>query len=254
MLRVLCFLLLSLSLAVPVKGVGADPVTVFAAASTQQAVDTIIAQCPDRIGVKCRAVYAASSTLARQIASGAPADIFISANQKWMQYLADNAFIEAESLRVLARNKLVVIAPSTVAMRISNAEDLIRHLSKDRIALGDPAHVPAGIYAKQALVTLGVWDQLKAKTLRMPHVRAALAVVARGEANTGIVYATDAAITPDVKIEYTFDAATHAPIEYPIALVKGRANAATKQVFALFSSAFGRAIFKAAGFDVEVGS
>ncbi len=233
---------------------GAEPVTVFAAASTQQAVDTVLATCKKQIGIECRAVFAASSTLARQIASGAPADIFISANQKWMRYLSDNAFILSESTRTLAQNKLVVIAPTSSAMTISNADDLIHWLSQDRVALGDPAHVPAGIYAKQALTSLGAWDQLQAKTLRMPHVRAALAVVARGEANAGIVYATDAVVSSDVKIVYTFAASTHDPIDYPVALVKGRDSAAAKRVFALFSSQQGRSAFQKAGFDIEVGS
>lgn len=254
MLRTIFLFSFVLLFSVPGKGVGGEPVTVFAAASTQQAVDAVLATCKEKIGLECRAVFAASSTLARQIASGAPADIFISANQKWMRYLSDNAFVVAESTRVISRNKLVVIAPTPSAMTIANADDLIYWLAQDRVALGDPAHVPAGIYAEQALASLGAWDQLKAKTLRMPHVRAALAVVARGEANAGIVYATDAAVSPDVKIVYTFEASTHAQIDYPMALVKGRDNATVKRVFALLSSAVGRAAFQKAGFDVEVGS
>lgn len=254
MWRVICVLSLGLLFAVPGKGIGAEPVTIFAAASTQQAVDTVLATCIEQVGVECRAVFAASSTLARQIASGAPADIFISANQKWMQYLSDNAFVISESARILAQNKLVVIAPKSSAMTISNADDLIHWLRQDRIALGDPAHVPAGIYAKQALTSLGAWDELRTKTLRMPNVRAALAVVARGEANAGIVYATDAVVSSDVKIVYTFADQTHTQIDYPMALVKDRDSAAVKRVFALFSSSQGRAAFQKAGFDFKVGS
>jgi len=139
-------------------------------------------------------------------------------------------------------------------MTISNADDLIHWLRQDRIALGDPAHVPAGIYAKQALTSLGAWDQLRTKTLRMPNVRAALAVVARGEANAGIVYATDSVVSSDVKTVYTFADKTHTQIDYPMALVKGRDSAAVKRVFALFSSPQGRAAFQKVGFDLEVDS
>lgn len=254
MLRSIFLFSFVLLFSVPGKGIGGEPVTVFAAASTQQAVDAVIATCKEHIGTECRAVFAASSTLARQIASGAPADIFISANQKWMQYLSDNAFVVSESTRVISRNKLVVIAPTSSAMMIKTADDLIHWLRQDRIALGDPDHVPAGIYAKQALTSLGAWDQLRTKTLRMPNVRAALAVVARGEANAGIVYATDANVSADVKIVYTFAAQTHTQIDYPMAMVKGRDSDAAKRVFALFSSLQGRAAFQKAGFDIETGS
>ena len=254
MLRSIFLFSFVLLFSVPGKGIGGEPVTVFAAASTQQAVDAVLATCKEKIGTECRAVFAASSTLARQIASSAPADIFISANQKWMRYLSDNAFVVPESTRVISRNKLIVIAPTSSAMTIKTADDLIHWLRQDRIALGDPDHVPAGIYAKQALNSLGVWDQLRTKTLRMPNVRAALAVVARGEANAGIVYATDAVVSPDVKVVYTFAPETHTQIDYPMALVKGRDSDAVKRVFALFSSPQGRAAFKKAGFNVENGS
>lgn len=226
------------------------PLTVFAAASTQQAVDAVLAKCPEVIARPCRGVFAASSTLARQIASGAPADIYISANLKWMRYLVDNRFIVAERVRVLASNRLVVVAPRTLDVAVPNDAALVAWLGRDRIAVGDPAHVPAGIYAEQALRRLGAWDALQGRLLRMPNVRAALAVVARAEANAGIVYATDAAVSADVKIVYRFSSSLHDPIRYPIAPVQGRKDAAIEKLIALFVSATGKAAFSQVGFEV----
>ncbi len=230
-----------------------EPVTVFAAASTQQAVETVLAQCQSKLGLACRGVYAASSTLARQIASGAPADIYISANMKWMRYLDENKYVVRSSIQVLAANRLVVIAPSNSTVSFKMTSDLITWLASDRIAVGDPEHVPAGIYTKQTLVALNAWPVLEAKLLRMPNVRAALAVVARGEAAAGIVYGTDAGVSDGVKIVYRFDNKLHDPIRYPIANVVGRDTDAARRVLEMFTSTLGRDAFKAAGFDVEGG-
>ncbi len=235
---------------------GADdhPLTVFAAASTQQAVEAVLLHCPDKLKRPCRGVFAASSTLARQIAGGAPADIYISANLKWMTYLVDNRYVSSDGVRVMASNRLVVVAPSALAGSLSNAlpddRSLIDWMGRDRIAVGDPAHVPAGIYAEQTLRSLNAWDSLGARLLRLPNVRAALAVVARAEANAGIVYATDAAVSRDVSIVYRIDEAFHDPIRYPIAPVAARENADVEKLMDLFTSAIGKTAFRNAGFEV----
>ncbi len=235
---------------------GADehPLTVFAAASTQQAVETVLLNCPEKLKRSCRGVFAASSTLARQIASGAPADIYISANLKWMTYLVDNRFVSSDGVRVMASNRLVVVAPTALASSLSNHlpddKSLIDWLARDRIAVGDPAHVPAGIYTEQTLRSLNVWDRLGDRLLRLPNVRAALAVVARAEANAGIVYATDAAVSKDVSIVYRFDGALHDPIRYPIAPVAIRDNVDVGKLMDLFTSAIGKTAFRNAGFEV----
>lgn len=229
------------------------PVTIFAAASTQQAVEAVIAACPTLAGTPCRGVYAASSTLARQIDGGAPADLYVSANMKWMDYLQSHGLIVDASRRVIAANRLVAIAPSGDSVTIADQDALLVWLGRDRIALGDPEHVPAGIYAKQALSKLGAWGTLQSRIVAMPNVRAALAVVARGEASAGIVYATDARVTKDVRVVYAFDENLHVPIRYPLALIKNRDSAAAQRVHALFLSETGRNAFKSAGFQVEPG-
>lgn len=240
-----------IALALPAKA--AAPVTIFAAASTQQAVETVIAACPLLAGTECRGVYAASSTLARQIDSGAPADLFVSANLKWMDHLQAHGRIVDASRHVIAANRLVAIAPDNDDVAIVSQDALIAWFGRDRIALGDPAHVPAGIYAKQTLTALGAWETLRSRVVAMPNVRAALAVVARGEASAGIVYATDARVTKDVRVVFTFAENLHVPIRYPLALIKDRDGAAARRVYALFLSDTGWNAFKAAGFQVETG-
>ncbi|MEX0693369.1 MAG: molybdate ABC transporter substrate-binding protein, partial [Rhodospirillales bacterium] len=231
----------------PAAALAGEPLTIFAAASTQQAVEAVIAECPKKIKVSCRGVYAASSTLARQIAGGAPADIYLSANMKWMRYLDENKHVVSSSIQVLAANRLVVIAPSKSTVSIKTADDLISWLTNDRIAVGDPAHVPAGIYAEQTLRSLNRWTALEGKLLRMPNVRAALSVVARGEAAAGIVYATDSLIAANVRTVYRFENTLHDPIRYPVAIVTGHDTERTRSLMALFNSTTGREAFKAAG-------
>ncbi len=238
----------------PVSALADAPLTVFAAASTQQAVEAVLAECPKKFMVPCRGVYAASSTLARQIAGGAPADIYISANTKWMHYLDENKMVVTDSIKVLAANQLVAVAPLGATVTIANVQDLIDWLGKDRIAVGDPAHVPVGIYTEQTLRSLNAWALLETKMLRMPNVRAALAVVARGEAGAGIVYATDSLVTKNVRTVYRFENSLHDPIRYPAAIVTGHDTERTRRLMVLFASTLGRDAFKAAGFEVDGGS
>ena len=204
-------------------------ITVFAAASLTNAIQTAANRYEEETGAHIRLSLASSSTLARQIAAGAPADIYISANQKWMDWLSDQDLITANSRHDILANNLVLIAPtnSTLAPLTDITKDtsLLGLIdANDRIALGDPDHVPAGIYAKQALTTLGQWENLAPRLARADNVRAALSLVERGEAPLGIVYRTDAMISDGVKIIGTFPENTHTPITYPIAMMKPQAD------------------------------
>lgn len=223
-------------------------VTIFAASSTQSAIDPLVAVCPERARTKCRVSYSASSSIARQISAGAPADIFISANQKWMGQLASWNLVDPETVRMVASNSLVAISPSGRSVNINDTDDLLKWLKSDRVAIGDPEHVPAGIYAVEALTTLGMWQDVRDRTLRMPNVRSALAVVSRDEAHAGIVYATDAMISDRVSVVYAFEPSTHSAILYPAGMVNGRTTDAVRRVFDLLTGEFGREAFEAAGF------
>jgi molybdate transport system substrate-binding protein len=230
----------------------ADGVLVFAAASTTDAVNAIIAAY-GKTGGKVKASYASSSTLARQIVNGAPASIFISADQKWMDYVAKADRIATGTRRDLLRNSLVLIAPmaSKAAIKIVPGFHLAAALGKDRLAIGDPDHVPAGIYARQALTHLGVWKQVADKTARARDVRAALALVERGETPFGIVYSTDAKASSKVRIVGTFPRDSHPPIVYPAALIAGHDTAEAKRFFAFMTSPNGARIFARFGFTVD---
>src|SRR5699024_6211104 len=171
---------------------------------------------------------AASSTLARQIRHGARADIYISANTEWLDYLQESADIAADSRTALLANGLVLIAPahSDIApTAMDNTLPLVDLLGDGYLAMGNPAHVPAGVYGKQALQALQLWSAVRGRIARATNVRAALALVATGEARLGIVYRTDALAADDVRIVGTFPAATHDPIIYAAALTPaGRDN------------------------------
>lgn len=228
-------------------------VLVYAAASTTDAVKAVIAAYEPPPGVRVRASFASSSTLARQIDNGAPASLYISANTKWMDWLAARKRIVPGSRLDLLRNALVLIAPakSNADIRIAPGFDLAGALGDGRLALGDPDHVPAGIYAKQALTALGVWHAVARKTARAADVRAALALVQRGEAPFGVVYATDARATAKVRVVDRFPSASHAPIVYPLALVAGKDTTEARAFAAFLTSTRSRAIFAGFGFVVE---
>ena len=224
----------------------AEPVYVFAAASLKGALDEVARAWP---GPRPVLVYGASSRLAQQIERGAPASIFISADQQWMDYLATRGAILPDTRRNLLGNRLALVAPraSTVQLRIEPNMPLVQALGGGRLALGDPAHVPAGLYARAALEKLGLWDSVRGRLAPAEDVRAALALVARGEAPLGIVYQTDAAAEPAVRVVDRFDASLHPPIVYPLALVKGARDAARDFAAYLQSSAAAR-IFIRYGF------
>lgn len=226
----------------------ADRVTVFAASSLTGAVSEISRQYAKESGQRVRLSFAASSALARQIAAGAPADIYLSANQDWMDYLADRGLIDSDSRTVQIGNRLVLVVPKNSPlqhMSITPTLDLPKFLAPDgRIAVGDPAHVPAGTYAKHALMKLGLWADAAPRLARLDNVRHALALVERGETPLGIVYATDAKITDRVRIVGEFPSDTHPAITYPFAILKDRRNDNVAAFYAYLTGESGLAVFR----------
>ncbi|MBN8911291.1 MAG: molybdate ABC transporter substrate-binding protein, partial [Rhizobiales bacterium] len=177
-------------------------VVVFAAASLKNALDRIAKDWETKEGKKATLSFAASSALAKQIESGAPADLFVSADLKWMDWLAERKLIDEASRKTLLGNALVLIAPKDSAenIKIEKGFKLADALGDGRIAMGEPGSVPAGIYGKAALTSLGVWDEIAPKVAGAENVRVALAYVSRAETPFGIVYATDARSDPNVKV------------------------------------------------------
>lgn len=226
------------------------PVTIFAAASTTDAVNEIAEAYAAQTGGSIRPVVAASSTLARQIAEGAPADLYLSASVTWMDHLDGSQLLAPGTRLPLLSNRLVLIAPADSPLRLRLSPDLaLRELLGDsRLAVGDPAHVPAGIYAKQALEALGLWDQVADRLAQASNVRAALALVDRGEVAAGIVYETDAAIAPRVRIVDAFPDEVTPPIAYPLAIVAGRDTRAVRAAYDFLRSDSAMAIFSKHGF------
>jgi molybdate transport system substrate-binding protein len=228
----------------------ARPVLVFAAASLKNVLDEIDATWKRDTGKSVTASYAASSTLAKQIENGAPADLFISADTQWMDYLEQRKLIKSASRSDLLGNKLVLVAPaaSTAKLTIAPSFALASALNGGRLAMGDPAGVPAGLYGKAALEKLDAWSGVADRIAAAESVRAALLLVARGEAPLGIVYATDAAIEPGVRIVDTFPPDTHLPIVYPVAQTASSNNANAAGLLAFLKGPAARALFQKAGF------
>jgi len=227
-------------------------VLVFAAASLKNALDDITAQYRRDTGKNVRVSLAASSTLAKQIENGAPADIFISADLDWMDYLAKRNLIKPATRKNLLGNKLVLIAPNDAAaqVKIQPGFPLARLLGGGKLAMGDTAAVPVGKYGKAALEKLGVWQSVAGQVAQAESVRAALALVARKEAPFGIVYQTDATAEPKVKVVGVFPADTHPPIIYPIALIAGSTNPDAAAFFSYLLSAKAQPFFVKQGFTV----
>lgn len=227
-------------------------VLVFAAASLKNALDEIAAQWQRESGKKAAISYAASNTLIKQIEQGAPADIFISADLDWMDYGQQKNLIKPDTRSNLLGNRLVLVAPkdSNISANIQPGFDLAALLKGDRLAMGNVDAVPAGKYGKAALEKLGAWDGIKDKIAQAESVRAALLLVARGEAPLGIVYQTDAASDPTVKIVGTFPENTHPPIIYPIALTKESTSPDASAFLNFIRSPAARPIFERQGFTV----
>lgn len=228
------------------------PVTVFAASSLTNALEDMGAAIEAAGGVRPRLSFASSSTLAKQIEAGAGADIFISADEAWMDYLEKRALVAKGTRRMLAANRLVLIVPADAAQTIEILADgkWITALPPGRIATGDPAHVPAGRYAREALETLGAWASAEPRLARADNVRNALLLVERGEAVAGIVYATDALVSKAVRVAAMFPATSHRPIAYPVAMMTGRIDEASQAVFDFLSSDAARRILLRHGFSV----
>jgi molybdate transport system substrate-binding protein len=222
---------------------------VFAAASLSEALEEVNAAFRAHTGLAVKASYAASSVLARQIEAGAPADVFFSAHREWMDYLARRALIRSGSRRDLLGNALVLIAPADSALRLKIAPglDLAGALGGGRLAVGDPDSVPAGLYARAALMKLGVWERLADRLVRAENVRAALEYVAHGDAPLGIVYQTDALAEKRVRVVGVFPADTHPPIIYPLALT-ATARAPALQYAEFVAGDAARQIFERRGF------
>jgi molybdate transport system substrate-binding protein len=225
-------------------------ITIFAAASMKNAIDDINSAFIRATGIKVTASYAASSALARQIESGAPADVFASADLDWMEYVAQKNLVTRPSRTNLLGNRLVLIAPKDTAIgnvTISQGFDLAGLAGNGRIAAGDVRAVPAGKYAEAALKALGAWGAVEKKLAMVENVRAALMLVARGEAALGVVYETDAKVEPNVKIVGHFPADSHPPITYPVALTTNAKPEAARYLSFLRSNA-AKTIFENYGF------
>jgi molybdate transport system substrate-binding protein len=229
--------------------------TVFAAASLTDAMTAVGAAYTEATSEEVRFSFAASSTLARQIEAGAPAAIYASADERWVDYLAERQLIASDTRVSPIGNRLVLVAPADAtvdAIALAAGVDLPALLGEGgRLAVGDPAHVPAGIYAAEALASLGLWDEMAPRLARADDVRAALALVARGEAPLGIVYATDAAVTDDVRVVGTFPPDSHTPITYPFAVVAGAEDEAVTRLFDFMTGEEALAVYARFGFAVE---
>ncbi|HZE53316.1 MAG TPA: molybdate ABC transporter substrate-binding protein [Bradyrhizobium sp.] len=228
--------------------------TVFAAASMKNALDDIDAAYTAKTGVKIVASYAASSALAKQIEQGAPADIFVSADTDWMDYDINKKNVNAPTRVNLLGNRMVLIAPKDSKIdnvTIGQGFDLAKLVGDGKIATADVTSVPVGKYAKASLEKLGAWAAAEPKFAMTENVRAALALVARGEAALGIVYSTDARVEPGVKIVGTFPMDSHPPIIYPVAATSTAKPEAASYLAFLRSSA-AKAIFEKYGFSFLV--
>lgn len=224
---------------------------VFAAASLTDAFQAIGKLYKEKTGKDVTFSFAASSALAKQLEAGAPAGIFASADLKWMDYTDQKGLTLKESRVTPIGNSLVLIMPADKAkeVKIDKSFDFSAFIGPNgKIATGLTDSVPVGIYARTALTSLGQWDKVKDRVVGAESVRAALALVERGEATAGIVYSTDAAIAKNVKVAGTFPADSHPPVEYPFELVKGQDSAAAKAFFAFLTGPEAKAIYAKYGF------
>lgn len=229
-----------------------DDVTVFAAASLTGVLTRLSRDYTQKTGVPVRINFAASSTLARQLQAGARADVYISADPVWMDSLEKDGLIEAGSRRDLVSNALVLIAPSEAVFEATLTRDFpIGDAFRGRLAIGDPAHVPAGRYARQSLEAIGWWDAVEDRVLPAADVRDALRLVSMNAVGAGVVYATDAASSDRVEVVGVFPGETHDPILYPSALVIGASPAARGFLDSLFG-ADAIEVFEAAEFVAAV--
>lgn len=228
----------------------------FAAASLTDAMNEISKAYSAKTRVGVKTAYAASSALARQIENGAPADLFFSADEQWMDYLDKRSLLESGTRVPRLGNRLVLVAPSGAPRKVDirKGVELAALLGKDgRLATGDPASVPVGRYAQAALTWLGLWSVLEPRLARADNVRVALSYVERGEAPLGIVYSTDAAIAKGVQVIGEFPAASHPAISYPMAIVATHGSPEVRAFHAHVLGGEAAAVFQRYGFSVSVG-
>lgn len=229
-----------------------EKILLYAAASTSQAVTEIIKQfnqaTPD---IKVKVSFASSSTLAKQIEAGAPAHVYISANPKWMDYLQQRHLLVNSSRKDLLRNSLVLITPknSSIAVTMDKNTPLVERLT-GKLCLGDPSHVPVGMYAQQALKSLGWWQGVKPHIVGTKDVRAALTFVELGECAAGIVYATDANGSDKIQLIAGFPTESHEPIVYPVAKL-ATVKKSVDHFLEYLSSPKATAIFQKYGFYTQ---
>ncbi|MGH8493226.1 MAG: molybdate ABC transporter substrate-binding protein [Moraxellaceae bacterium] len=243
-----CLVLLALSASMSAQ---AADVTVYAAASLTNALKDISAGWKaSHKADDIKSSFAASSTLAKQIEAGAPADIFASADLKWMDYLSERGLIDESSRRPLLGNTLVLIAPAAKPLSVNTQKGAALPKFSGKLCMGEPGSVPAGIYGKQALQNLGWWGGVESRVVATEDVRTALAFVERAECPLGIVYETDARISSKVVIAGRFPAGSHDAIVYPVALLP-KASAAAKDFFNYLQSDAATAVFQRYGFTVQ---
>ncbi len=234
----------------PQQAHASERLSIFAAASLKTALDAVTAAWTQQTGKQTVNVYAASSALAKQIEAGAPADVFVSADQDWMNYLAGQGLVRAETVEILLGNTLVLIAPADPKLEtaISPGSDILDVLDGGWLAMGEVNSVPAGKYGKAALEALGVWDSVSDRIAQTENVRAALMLVATGEAAAGIVYETDARAEPRVRVIGAFPDGSHPPIIYPVAAVSSSRSPDVGEFLGFLQSAQARDIFATHGF------
>jgi molybdate transport system substrate-binding protein len=226
---------------------------VLAAASLQEAMSAAADGWARKGHARPVISFAASSALARQIEQGAPADLFIPADEAWMDYVAGKRLVRQGTRVSFLTNSLVLVAPRASQTRLTIAPrfPLARAIGNGRLAMADPDGVPAGKYGRQALMRLGVWQSVSTRIARAQNVRAALVLVGRGEAPLGIVYATDARAAPDVRIVGTFPPDSHAPISYPVAMLARSTSRDAEGFRRYLISAEGKAVFRRFGFGTR---
>jgi len=244
--------LTALTVAIAPAAAQKAPVVVFAAASMKTALDAIVEKWQAETGNTVKTSYGSSGTLARQLEQAAPAEVFISADLEWMDYVEKKNLLKPGTRKTLLGNALVLVTPKAepATFAIKPGADLGAAAGESRIAVCTIASCPAGKYAKQALDSLGMWNKAEGRLAQADNVRAALALVARGEAKFGIVYATDARAEPGVVVAATFPESSHPPVLYPVAELASSSNPAAKAFLDYLDSAVARTIFEGQGFTV----
>ncbi len=244
------FLYLWLTLGVTTTTANASYLLVFAAASTTDTLEEVFKKFTLRTGLKIRASYASSGALARQIEFGAPANLFLSATPLWVDWAKSKKLLSNNSDKEIFQNSLVLVTNNTQRHSTPAGSNIQKYLSQSngRLAMGDPGHVPAGVYAKIALQSLGMWKFVVNRTARLPDVRATLRIIERGELKLGIVYHTDALMSKNVKILETFPQDTHPPISYILSRVREFDTAATKRLYEFLLSPAAKLVYRKDGF------